>query len=112
MGKIRWSTLICDPKDDTKISLHRLAKFSSIVLGLLGGLVIIGAMVVGMFTEVNVKALFTGGGILVAPMTGGHISDAIHGKFTSDRIMAGKATGRRAADRGGDTDAGHDTQSG
>jgi len=101
---IKWETLITD--GDGRINHHRLRKFLALILGALGGLVIVAGMAIGMFTEINTTALFTGGGLLVAPITGGQIADAISGKFVADRINAGKAPGRRSTDRPNGNDQG------
>jgi hypothetical protein len=103
---IKWETLITE--GDGRISHHRLRKFLALILGALGGLVIVAAMVIGMFTEISTAALFTGGGLLVAPITGGQVADAISGKFHSDRVNAGKAPGRRATDRPNGNNQGSD----
>ncbi len=96
MPKIDWTTLIAT---DGKVSLFRLRKFVSIVLGVIGGLAIAVGMLIGMFTQINTQPMIVGGGFLVAPITGGQIGDALHGKLHSDKVLAGAAPGRRSSDR-------------
>jgi hypothetical protein len=97
---IKWETLITE--GDGKISLHRLRKLVTIILAVLGGAVVLLAAAVEALTDLDVPAdiLLIVVGALVAPITGGQISDGIFGKFQSAKIQEGRAPGRRASDAG------------
>jgi hypothetical protein len=70
---IRWATLIAE--DDGRISLHRVRNW-----------------------DARLDAMALVAAVLVAPMTGGQVADAIYGKFHSDKIQQGDARGRRSTD--------------
>lgn len=89
---VRWSTLIAEP--DGRISLHRVRKFSAILMGWLA----LPVLLYGVLTDAPLDALALVAAVLVAPMTGGQVADAIYGKFHSDRIQQGAARGRRSTD--------------
>jgi len=71
---IRWETLIVEQGTNGKVSLHRLRKFSAIAMGWLGvAILLVGAVL----TSVSIDKLALVAAVLVAPMTGGTIADAI-----------------------------------
>jgi hypothetical protein len=100
---VKWETLITDGKG--RVSLHRLRKFLSLLFGCIGAV----AIVTGMFVEIVIsvsgsqadmktQVMLIGGAILVGPMTGGAIGDAIYARSASARIKQGGAPGRRVSD--------------
>ena len=97
---IKWDTLITEPQEGGRISLHRLRKFSTIVAFWCGCLVAIVATLVEVLggVEVPTSMILITVGALVAPIMGGQVSDAIFGTRLSKKIQAGEAPGRRARD--------------
>ena len=100
MTKIEWSSLICDPKNPERISLHRVRKLSTILMAWLGISVALLATLVEVLGKVAVPAnmVMIVVAACVLPITGGQVSDAVFGKLRSAKIQEGRAPGRRSSD--------------
>jgi len=96
---IKWQSLLTDQTD--AIDYAKLGKLVSIVLALLGGLGLLTAMAVEIATKVDVPTgtILITCGVLIAPLTGGHIADGISGVLASRRVQAGVQVSRRASDQ-------------
>jgi hypothetical protein len=98
---IRWQTLIAD--DEGAIDFARMKQLVSIVLALVGGGVVIAAVILELALKVDLPSgmVLIACGVLVGPLTGGQVADGIAGQLASRRISRGLAVGRRGTDPAG-----------
>ena len=96
---VNWQSLIADVQGT--IDYARLGKLVSILLALLGGLGLLAAMIVEIATKADVPTgtILITCGVLIAPLTGGHVADGISGVLASRRIQKGAQASRRTSDQ-------------
>jgi hypothetical protein len=95
---IRWGTLVADANG--VIDFARVRQLVSVVLALVGGGVVIAAVILELALAVDLPSgmVLIACAVLVGPLTGGQVADGIAGTLASRRISRGLQAGRRTAD--------------
>jgi hypothetical protein len=103
---IQWGTLIAG--ENGAIDYARVRQLVSVVLALLGGGVVIAAVILELALKVDLPSgmVLIACGVLVGPLTGGQVADGIAGTLASRRITRGLQAGRRTSDPNATTGGG------